>query len=411
MFRSSWPRTFAALAVVLGSLVAVPTSASASGPTLPPLPQPTARTAAPSGTVSVVAATYKASSLSAGYGHTCVVTTKGAALCWGYNSWGQVGDGTTLGRSTPVGVTGLGSKVASISAGMYHSCAVTTKGKAFCWGYNGDGALGDNTATSSFTPVLVYGLDKNVKSISAGVLNSCVVTTKGKVRCWGNNTSGQLGDGTTTGSPKPVTVHGLTSGVTSVSVGQEYACALKSSGKVVCWGANSEGQLGDNSTTNRVTPVTVHGLTKVKSLSVGYYHACATRTTGKAVCWGRNTEGELGNGTTTNSPKPVGVTGFSSKASVVKTGLAGSCLIKTSGSSYCWGPNNHGQVGDNTTTDRLVPVKVYNLGSTKRISVGYIHTCAITSSKSVKCWGDNSAGQLGNGTTTGSLSPVTVSGF
>ncbi|MCA0295789.1 MAG: chromosome condensation regulator RCC1 [Actinobacteria bacterium] len=390
-----------------------PASASAAGPTLPPLPQPTAKTVTPSGTVGVAAATYKAASLSAGYAHTCVVTTKSAALCWGFNNFGQLGDNTATNRDTPVGVSGLGSKVASVSAGYYHSCAVTTKGKALCWGNNSLGQLGDNSATSAATPVGVYGLTKDVKAISAGYLNTCALTTKGKVWCWGENSNGQLGDGTTTTSYKPVAVKGLGSGVRTVSVGYRYACAITKSKAVKCWGTNGFGQLGDNTTTDRPAPVTVYGMgSKVASLSVGYVHTCATRTSGKGLCWGYNASGNLGDGTTTNSSKPRGVTGFSSKTKVVKAGLVNTCALKTSGALSCWGENSAGQVGDNTTVTRLTPVPVYNLGKTTRVSVGYLQVCAITSSKAVWCWGDNAVGQLGNGASpTDSPAPVKVSGF
>ncbi|MCA0295792.1 MAG: hypothetical protein LCH96_10895 [Actinobacteria bacterium] len=404
-------RTLAALVIVLGSLVATPTAASSASPEMPPLPRPTARTVVPTGTVGVAAATYKAATLSSGYMYSCAVTTKGKALCWGDNGYGQLGSGTSAPQSSPVGVSGLGSKVASISSGYTHTCAVTTKGKAYCWGYNALGTLGDNTTNNSATPVAVYGLDKNVRSISAGWTSTCAVTTAGRVRCWGDNSAGQLGDGTTTNSLKPVTVRGLTSGVKSVSVGLAYACALKNSGRVVCWGSNAYGELGDNTSTDRLTPVLVYELSGAKSVSIAFHHTCATRTNGKAVCWGYNTYGQLGDGTTVSSSRPVVVSGFASKTSVVKTGEFGTCLIKTNGAAYCWGDNGWGQVGDKTTTNRLAPVKVHSLGSTKKISVGLVHTCAITSSKSVKCWGYNGFGQLGDGTATSSLAPVKVTGF
>jgi len=200
--------------------------------------------------------TYKAAGLSAGYAHTCVVTTKHALVCWGYNPYGQLGDGTTTDRGTPVGVSGMGSKVAAVSAGYYHSCAVTTKGKAVCWGNNGAGQLGDDTATNRLTPVGVYGLSKNVKAISAGYLNTCALTTKGKVWCWGDNSQGQLGDGTTTASHRPVAVKGLGSGVRTVSTGYGFACAITKAKAVKCWGDNAYGQLGDTTTTDRPAPVT-----------------------------------------------------------------------------------------------------------------------------------------------------------
>ncbi|MCA0295793.1 MAG: hypothetical protein LCH96_10900 [Actinobacteria bacterium] len=383
----AWQRILVALVVVLGSVAAAPAEEATA------------------------AATYRAVDLSTGYGHTCVVTTTGKALCWGFNPAGQLGDGTTTTRLAPVEVSGLGSTVTSIAAGRAHSCAVTTAGRALCWGYNAAGQLGDLTTTFSTTPVRVYGLGTNVASISAGWASTCAVTTTGKVWCWGDNSYGQLGDGTTTDSLQPVAVHGLSSGVASVSVGRQHACAVKNSGTVVCWGRGNEGQLGDGNYNDRSTPVGVNGLTTVTSMVAGYSHTCAVEAGGTAVCWGRNSQGQLGNGTTFGAPQPVVVTGFVSKARAVTAGFRGSCVIRTNGTSFCWGYNRYGQVGDTTTTRRLTPVKVYGLGSTRTISQGYFHTCAITLSKAVKCWGSNSVGQLGDGTAERSLVPVKVSGF
>ena len=253
----------------------------------------------------------RAGSISAGAGHTCAVTTAGAVKCWGRNDYGGLGDGTTTDSTTPVDVVGLGSGVASVSAGDEDSCAVTTAGAVKCWGRNVEGELGDGTTTSSAAPVDVVGLGSGVASISAGTDHTCAVTTTGAVKCWGWNLDGELGDGTTTDSATPVDVVGLGSGVASISSGASHTCAVTTAGAVKCWGWNPYGQLGDGTTTNSTTPVGVVGLgSGVASVSAGDYHSCAVTTSGAVKCWGYNLYGELGDGTTTSSTTPVAVVGL-----------------------------------------------------------------------------------------------------
>jgi alpha-tubulin suppressor-like RCC1 family protein len=411
---TSWTRVLASVVLVLGAATAVPETASAGG--LPPLPDPghvavSSAKVVTTGEVSIAASpTYKASSMSAGWLHTCAATTKGAAICWGYNGYGQLGDNTTTTSSAPVGVYGLDKGIKAVTGGYYHSCALTTKGKVRCWGYNAYGELGDGTTTNSLKPVTVAGLAK-AKAVSAGFEYTCALTTKGKVWCWGYNSNGQLGNNTTTNSAAPVAVQGLGK-VKAISTGVLHACALTTKGKVLCWGYNGYGQLGDNTTTDAHTPVAVYGLTKgAKAVSAGYYTTCAVSSKGAAKCWGYNANGQLGNGTTTSSYKPVTVTGLSKKVSSVKPSYVHSCAVTTKGVVKCWGYNAYGSLGDNSTTNSLTPVSVYNLGKSGKVSLGEIHTCALTSKKAVKCWGYNSTGQLGDGTTADSHQPVKVKGF
>ena len=389
MLMNFMPRCLAVL-VVLGAALAAPAVPSASA-------------AAPS---------QKATSVSAGYVHSCAVTTKGKVLCWGYNANGQLGDGTTTSRTSPVAVANVGVKAKAVSSGYVSTCEVTTKGAALCWGYNSTGQLGNNTTTASLTPVPVYGLGKGVKAISVGYYHACALTTKGKVWCWGYNNVGQLGDGTTTQSPKPVAVAGLAKGVKAISVGYFHTCAITAKGAAKCWGNNTSGQLGDNSTTDRPSPVSAYGLNShVKQISTGYQTTCAVTTKGKALCWGSNTYGQLGDGTTTNSPKPVVVSGLAKHTSVVKAGVNHTCALTTKGKALCWGNNTYGQLGDNSVVGRLTPVAVYNLGRSTKLSLGYLHTCAVTSKKAVRCWGYNGYGALGNGTTIDAHAPVATLGL
>jgi alpha-tubulin suppressor-like RCC1 family protein len=188
--------------------------------------------------------------ISAGERHTCALTAAGGAKCWGENLDGQLGIGTATNALTPRDVSGLLSSGVVVAAGSYHSCAVTTGGGAACWGSNYYGQLGDGTAGRSFAPVAVTGLTAGVAAVAAGGYHSCALTTGGGVKCWGNNTYGQLGNGTTAQSLVPVDVTGLSAGVVAIAVGGAHSCALTSGGGVKCWGYNLYGQLGNGTRAN-----------------------------------------------------------------------------------------------------------------------------------------------------------------
>jgi alpha-tubulin suppressor-like RCC1 family protein len=311
--------------------------------------------------VDVVGLGSGVASVSAGGSHSCAVTTAGAVKCWGWNVYGELGNGTTTISTTPVDVVGLGSGVASVSAGFNYSCAVTTAGAVKCWGRNDYGELGDGTTTTSTTtPVDVVGLGSGVASVSAGFDHSCAVTTGGAVKCWGNNGWGVLGDGTTTSSTTPVGVVGLGSGAASVSAGGN-TCAVTTAGAVKCWGWNFYGDLGDGTTTSSTTPVDVVGLgSGVASVSAGGSE-CAVTTAGAVKCWGWNVFGELGDGTTTDSTTPVDVVGLDSGVASISTGGIHSCAVTTAGAAKCWGGNGDGALGDGTITSSTTPVDVVGL--------------------------------------------------
>ena len=351
------------------------------------------------------------SAIAAGDLHTCALTATGAVKCWGSNGLGELGDNTTTQRLTPVDVSGLMSGVAAIAAGGKHTCALTAAGGVKCWGFNLFGQLGDNSNFGSLTPVDVAGLTSGVSALSTGGLHTCALTSGGGVKCWGYNSRGAVGDNTTINRLTPVDVTGLTSGVSALAAGNEGTCAITNSGSAKCWGANSAGQLGDNTFTQRNAPVDVSGLaTGVRAIATSWFHTCALTSGGGVKCWGSNEFGSLGDNQPVNRLTPVDALGLTAGMSAVTAGSRHSCALTTSGGAKCWGNNNSGQLGDNSTTQRLTTIDVSGLASgVSAIAAGDAHTCALTSSGGVKCWGDNSFGQLGDNTTTQRLTPVDVS--
>jgi alpha-tubulin suppressor-like RCC1 family protein len=359
--------------------------------------------------------TIKAIAISAGENDNCVLMEAGGVKCWGYNYYGQLGDGTRIDKLTPVDVAGLGSGVAAISTGYKHTCALTSLGGVKCWGDNTYGQLGNGSIILSSTPVNVSGLASGVSAISVGEFSTCALTTTGGVKCWGDNTSGQLGVGDTTMvlSSVPVNVSGLLSGVSAISAGGSHACALTTTNGVKCWGDNSFGQLGDGTAVNKFAPVNVAGLSNgISAIRAGGSHTCAVTTGSGLLCWGRNDYGQLGDGTTIGRRSPVNVAGLAAGVGWVSAGLRHTCVLMQTGEARCWGFNFYGQLGDGTTSTRLAPVSVSvlsdGLGS---IQVGFLHTCALLQTGGVRCWGNNDYGQLGNNTTSSSSTPVIVVGL
>ena len=256
--------------------------------------------------------TLLAQKVATGTSHSCALTIDGAVYCWGTNANGQLGDSTQTQRTIPVAVTGLGTGAGATAlvSGINHSCVVTSAGAVQCWGLNSNGQLGDNTTTQRLAPVTVTGLGagSGVIALAAGITHTCALTAAGAVQCWGANNLGQLGDNTTTQRLTPAPVSGLSSGVTAIVARSNHTCAITSGGAVQCWGSNSAGQLGDNTTTTRLTPVAVTGLNAgVKAIAVATAHSCAVTSAGGVQCWGNNTAGELGDTTTTPRLTPVQV--------------------------------------------------------------------------------------------------------
>lgn len=351
--------------------------------------------------------------ITAGQSHACLVLISGKVKCWGRGSgWASIGDGAAADRDVPTSTIGLPGGTGSsdaVSGGVETSCAVTSSLNAACWGiYAGDGGQETTMHTAA---VAVAGLPAGqVRQVSAAH-GGCAVTTTGGVDCWGDNTWGEIGNGTSADQPAAVTVTGL-SNVASVSTGGTHTCAVTNNGLARCWGANYDGQLGDGTSTQRNTPVPVKNLGGAATqMSAADDHTCALLKTGSVRCWGLNNRGQLGDGTTSDSKLPVTVTGLSGVVQIA-TGDASSCALTSAGAVDCWGDNAFGELGNGTTADSHVPTAVTGLSSgVLAIAAGDAHGCAVLISGQVQCWGDDGSGQLGNGTLTSSTVPVPVLGF
>ncbi len=350
-----------------------------------------------------------------GAGFTCVLTSSGGVKCVGINGWGQLGDGGAISsRSTLGDVSGVTSGVTALAVGSNHACVLTTAGSVQCWGYNQYGQLGDGTTTTRTTPVTVTGMSSGIASIQARRDHTCAITTGGEARCWGRNQFGQLGDGTVTTRLVPTTVSGFSSGTAAIALGDVNTCAITAAGAAKCWGEGGEGQLGNNTLTSSPVPVDVQGLTSgVLAMALGNVHACALLSGGAVKCWGWNAYGQVGDGTTSFSRNvPTQVSGLTSGVTRIAVGSAHSCAVTASGTVKCWGYNASGELGDGTTTLRTTPVETLALGGAATAIASRGHSCALVSNGTVRCWGVNTSGELGNGGIgyRSSPAPVLVAG-
>jgi alpha-tubulin suppressor-like RCC1 family protein len=361
--------------------------------------------------VNVAGLTSGVAALSVGYWHTCALTTGGGVKCWGDNSSGQLGDGTTIDRSTPVDVLGLTSGVLAVATGAEHTCVLTTAAGVSCFGYNNVGQLGDGTVTNRLTATNVSGLTGGVAGVAAGAYYTCAVTVAGSAKCWGDNYFGQLGDGSRTGRLTPGDVSGLGSGIAALDTGNHHTCALTTGGGLKCWGDNFYGQVGDGSGVDRLTPVDVAGLSSgVTSFAVGYSHTCAA-SGDNLNCWGDNSHGQLSDGRQFIALTVSDVVGLTGTFPAVSAGEESTCARTPSGGVKCWGDNFFGQLGDGSNNKRSTPADVSNLSGVTAVAAGGFHVCVLVSGGGVKCWGSNGGGRLGDGTTSQRTTPVDVTGL
>jgi alpha-tubulin suppressor-like RCC1 family protein/Tol biopolymer transport system component len=404
--------------------------------------------------------------IAAGLAHSCAIGASGAAFCWGWNAFGQLGDGSEQDRSVATPVAGLPTEVVALSLGYSHSCALTRDGETWCWGGNGNGQLGDDSRSDRSQPAAVQALPEPSLRIDAGSAHSCAIGVSGSVRCWGANQTGQLGDGSSSDRLLPVPVRGLSAPARDLAAGNVLSCAIVEGGAVECWGGLGFALLGDGSIDGRTVAgpvpemasgyaaidagdfhvcaadaegavrcfgdslsgqlggagieetfatVQVLGLLpEVHGLSAGGHHSCAHSRRGLVQCWGLNTDGQLGNGQATLRLVPTPLSDPGRVYRQVAGGSFHSCGLTLQGAVRCWGGNNQQQLGhgDDPLPLRPTPVEVQGLqADVQSIAVGFDHGCAISSDGGVKCWGYNQDGQLGDGSGQNQAAAVEVSGL
>jgi len=377
--------------------------------------------------------------VAAGSEFTCGVLESGGVRCWGRNDVGQLGNenqiiSATPGSRTQLAVRSITSAIA-VTAGGAHACALLSSGGVRCWGRNSNGQLGDGTTNNSFVPTTIASLGTltaQASAVSAGDQHTCAIVqnpvslSPPSVRCWGSNAYGQLGRGTTGGDfSTPAVVPG-TSGAIAVAAGGRHSCAVLATRAVVCWGFNGNGQLGDGTTTQRNTATTaVTGINTAWVVTAGQAHSCAgLQGGGPFQCWGDNGLGRLGNGglTPPQSLTPVSVVTPPTQWTVeqIAAGADFACGIAHSPQGrdvYCWGGNSAGQLGAgdfaSNPTPRIAPVPRSGspLDNPEVITAGKDHACALirfSTSQRIVCWGANTYGQVGNDALKNSATPVTI---
>jgi hypothetical protein len=340
-------------------------------------------------------------------GHSCALSTSFAAYCWGYNANGQLGNNdTSFVNPIPIPVLG-GLALAKIDVSKLEdfTCALTTAGKAYCWGENDLGQLGDGTTTRRLVPTPVAG-GLTLKALAVGANHVCAITTEGNAYCWGRSPNGAFGDGSVglRVTPAPAAA-GLT--LRSIVAGSDFTCGLTPAGAAFCWGLGVQGQLGDgNRTTSRV-PVAVAGGRTFQSLAAGGQAVCGLTTSGEVFCWGQNSFGTLGDGTQQLRSAPVTVAGGLTFTSL-SAGYQTMCGVTPAGTGYCWGYNLSGQIGDGTEESRSTPTPIAGNLTFRSVSSGVGSSCGVTIANALYCWGDNSNGGLGDGTVSSHDLPAPV---
>ncbi len=361
--------------------------------------------------------------------HTCALMSDTSVACWGFNGSGRLGDGTVVDRSSPKRVSGLTGAV-QVTTGGEHSCALLSTGSVRCWGSNLSLQLSGSSlsGSSSSTPLTVAGITTAVQ-ITAGSAHTCALLADRTVRCWGSNASGQLGSNPAVGTLPPTAVAGISgvgtlSGVTRIDAGGSNTCAVLADRTVACWGANTSGQLGLGTTrdTFRSAPSRVNVVDEgqrrgVERIDVGAFSTCALLIDRSVRCWGFNGNGQLGDASTTNRLRPVIVVGTAftngnlADVADLAVGTAQTCVVLLDGSARCWGANVSGSLGDGTTAPRSIPVRVLGIGGTgfltglASITTADSVTCGLAVSGNGRCWGFNNDGRVGDGTT---VSPRTT---
>jgi alpha-tubulin suppressor-like RCC1 family protein len=437
------------LAISLTAVVALAAPAGARPGPQPPVPHADdpvpsgVAGAAPGSDVNALSAALSGiAKIAAGYDHSCALMTNGTAKCWGNNSDGQIGDGTFNDAATPRNVkgpsgSGVLSNIVDLDAGEHHTCAHMADGTARCWGDNSDGQIGDGSFTDRNLPRTVRagsgtGATTGIVELFVNQFSTCAVLTSSQARCWGFDGNGILGDGNTTNRNLPRTVlnsaaTGPMTNVTNIGIGNSHSCFANTGGTAQCVGSNFYGALGNGSSNDSLTAKNVKGPSGsgvqggIVSIHAGYYHTCAFINGGTVRCWGYNLDGEVGDGTTTDRHLPRDVkapsgTGVLSGVADVAIDGYSSCARLSSGTARCWGEGDFGEIGNGSFAPQHLPRDVKNpagdgvLTNIAQLSAGSYSICTRQSDGTARCWGYNFFENLGigNGSTTDQALPIVV---
>ena len=331
--------------------------------------------------------------------HTCAITPDNRVYCWGRNSSGQLGDGTSTRRLLPVAVMGA-LRFRQVSTGVSHTCGVTMGDLAYCWGNNPFGQLGEGTTTRRMTPTKVMG-GLTFREVTTGTKHTCGVTLGNVVYCWGDNSSGQLGIRTFGGTRLVPTRIAGTTMFSQISAGSQHTCGVTPGTMVFCWGLNNLGQLGDGTNTNRALRTRVMSDQSFSRVESARLHTCAVNLDNLGYCWGDNSFDKLGvdnDGGFADTRVPLAVTG-GLRFLQIDGGSSHSCGLTTSNLAKCWGWNSSGQLGDGGTSNSFGPKATAITLQLRQITTGFNHTCGVTLDDKAYCWGSNDEGELGVGTT------------
>ncbi|MBL8984609.1 MAG: hypothetical protein JNL26_20650, partial [Gemmatimonadetes bacterium] len=379
-------------------------------------PTPTSPAPAATAPVRDVAATAPSFTVvSAGSDHSCAIAAGGAAYCWGDNTSGQLGTGGTTDSPSPQLVSGSLS-FRSISVGARHTCAVTTANTAYCWGSDAEGQLGAvatstcPTGVCALVPVTVNG-KRSWSVLDAGALHTCGLEMSGAAHCWGDNTFGAVGDGVSTMrryNPNPVAGGGTW---TAITAGAAHSCAVSSGGAAHCWGSNAVGQLGGTSTQAcgsvpcSLSPIPVSGGTTFSRIDAGTEHTCAVSSAQVAMCWGANRDHQLGDDTAVDRPVPT-LVATTLRFTAITAGRTHACAIDTGGAAHCWGTGAVLGAGATVVSATPLPVALHQVWTA--VEAGTSHGCGIVSGGAVHCWGIEDDGELGDGGSAVSTSNIPV---
>ena len=341
--------------------------------------------------------------VTAGYYHIMAIKNNGTLYSWGYNDYGQLGDGTITQKNSPTQI-GTASDWKSVVTGSLYSMAIKNDGALWAWGSNNKGQLGDGTTTNKTTPIRI-GTATDWKTVTAGDDNTMALKNNGTLWAWGDNSFGQMGDGTTIQKNTPTQV-GTAADWKMIWIDSNHTLATKNNGTLWAWGDNAYGQIGDGIGTNKNIPTQIGTASDWNTVYTNFNYTIAIKNDGGFWSWGKNSAGQLGNGTFSNlTPSQIGI---ASDWNLVSSRNSKTLAIKNNGTLWAWGLNDIGQLGDGTTTNKNIPTQIGTASDWKMVEVELTHNMAIKTNGTLWAWGSNSVGQLGDGTIDNKNTPTQI---